>query len=239
MVCVSMLMLLWAASGAALRPPSRIVIFDADGTLLDSLPPHIDFCHTMNEELNLGLMLPARTQVANCRSVAAAPMANFFRSAGFPESSIAQCVAAYEARFSSECPVLPFAGIDHLLHRLTEEDSGPIPCGIVSSNTAANVLAGLGEGLASRFAFVDGIDNAPADKAEALSLALSRLGIEPAAAVYVGDTRKDWIKARAAGLQFVGVSYGFEDLAPEALDGAPVAHTVEELSELLLAEPTV
>ena len=37
--------------------PLAALIFDADGTLLDSLPPHVDFCHAMNAEL--GLAKPA------------------------------------------------------------------------------------------------------------------------------------------------------------------------------------
>jgi FMN phosphatase YigB (HAD superfamily) len=27
------------------RPRIKAVLFDADGTLIDSLPPHMDFCH--------------------------------------------------------------------------------------------------------------------------------------------------------------------------------------------------
>lgn len=41
-------------------------------------------------------------------------------------------------------------------------------------------------------------------------MALSTLGAETA--VYVGDTDKDRDDAMGAGCEFVGVSYGFEDL---------------------------
>ena len=31
--------------GNIINPPVKAILFDADGTLLDSLPPHVDFCH--------------------------------------------------------------------------------------------------------------------------------------------------------------------------------------------------
>lgn len=209
------------------------ILFDADGTLLDSLPPHVDFCHNMNRELGLGLTLPDRSDVAACRLIAAAPMDNFFRAAGFPEKAIAGCVEAYSRRFAVENPVRPFEGVEQLLCAISEHN---VPCAIVSSNTAVNVRAGLMD-LSSRFSFIDGIDNAPLDKAEAIAAALEKLGVQPSAAAYVGDTRKDSEKAKAAGVRFVGVDYGFEALARDrsAVRGAPVAETVAELESLLVA----
>lgn len=216
---------------------ARVILFDADGTLIDSLPPHIDFCHKMNSELSLGLSLPDRSDVASCRKIAAAPMANFYRESGFPEGVIDQCVEAYEARFATECKVMPFAGVDGLLARLSSRPD--LCCGVVSSNTAVNVRAGLGPELASCLSFIDGIDNAPADKAEAITNALARLDVDPTSVIYVGDTRKDWVKASSVGVPFVGVDYGFEalsDAGEDALAGALVARSVLELEELLLEQ---
>ena len=208
----------------------NVVLFDADGTLLDSLPPHIDFCHKMNEELGLGLTLPDRNDISACRSVAAAPMTAFFEQASFPSDVITHCVMAYESRFSNECEVLPFTGVDELLAGLRGND---VRCAIISSNTAPNVLEGLGS-LSSQFEFVHGIDNAPADKSEAIAAALNRLGVEASDAIYVGDTRKDYDKASGAGVPFIGVGYGFEPLEEMSDDiGAPVALSVDELGRLL------
>ena len=160
------------------------------------------------------------------------PMDNFFRTAGFPESVIESCVVAYEKRFASECAVKPFAGIESMLRSVADQ----VPCVIVSSNTAANVRAGLGPEMSACFKFIDGIDNAPADKARAIAAALARLGVAPGAACYVGDTRKDAAKAKEAGVRFIGVDYGFEALAKDrsAVYGAPVAEHVDELKALLV-----
>lgn len=223
------------ATGGPKEDKVRAVLFDADGTLLDSLPPHIDFLHQMNTELGLGLSLPDRSDVAACRQITAAPMDNFFRAAGFPESVITRCVEAYEARFAEECPVLPFPGVDSLLKRLSAMG---VRTAVVSSNTAVNVQKGLGEDIAAQLEFIYGIDNAPADKVDAIVAALTRLGVEPAAAAYVGDTEKDCIKATAAGVRFIGSDYGFEALALSgAIGGAMVAHSVGELEDLICSDP--
>ena len=208
------------------------VLFDADGTLLESLPPHVTFCRMLNSELGLSLELPHPDDLEGCRRIAAAPMDNFFREAGFPESVVPECVALYEGRFATECPVRPYAGVGGLLSRLSTTG---VRCGVVSSNTEKNVRTGLGRELASHLEFVDGIDNAPSDKADAIDAALARMGVPAADAIYVGDTRKDAAKAAAAGVAFVGVDYGFEPLATsDEIGGAPVVSTVSELEALLM-----
>ena len=51
----------------------RAVVFDADGTLLNSLPPHVAFCHEMNEKFNANLVLPDyhTPDLLGCRSITA------------------------------------------------------------------------------------------------------------------------------------------------------------------------
>jgi len=151
-------------------------------------------------------------------------------------------VSRYEARFASECRVAPFGGVREMVDEL-RGGVGSVRLAIVSSNTARNVLDGLdggggggGGSLADAFEFVLGIDNGPADKAEAMRLALRRMDVQPAEAVYVGDTASDASRAAAAGVRFVGVGYGFEALAAGSVGGRPVAATVEELRALLRRE---
>lgn len=69
-------------------PPFPAVIFDNDGTLADSFPPHVAFCRAMNESLGLGLQLPSLDDLPGCRSLAAAPMSEFMLKAGFPDSAL-------------------------------------------------------------------------------------------------------------------------------------------------------
>ena len=49
----------------------KAAVFDADGTLVDSLPPHVGFCHEMNSKFDCGLTLPDTKDLIACRSLSA------------------------------------------------------------------------------------------------------------------------------------------------------------------------
>ena len=80
----------------------QALLFDADGTLLDSLPPHISFCQTMNDELGLGLQLPNRDDIAACRRVAAAVSGRIFER----NAKMCSNVSTHRRVFPSFCPPL-------------------------------------------------------------------------------------------------------------------------------------
>ena len=73
-------------------------------------------------------------------------------------------------------------------------------------------------------------------KKDSIKSALAALAIDPAETpvVYVGDTARDAECAAHAGCEFVGVNYGFEELASLP---HPLVTTVTELAELLLRHP--
>ena len=209
-----------------------VVVFDCDGTLSDSLPPHIEFCRRMSEKFELGIPLPEPHDLKACRRLAAAPMARFLEKAGFPATSIPGCVSEYEESFATDHPVKPFTGVAEMLKRL---QTNGVQMAVVSSNTSVNVRAALGEGLCALFVSILGIDNGPASKMDAIPRALKDMGVDPdeTPVVYVGDTRKDAECAVSSGCKFIGVNYGFEDLSDVSF---PVASTVSDLEERLLQQ---
>ena len=116
--------------------------------------------------------------------------------------------------------------------------------GIVSSNVRANVAQAFRNGgckdLATHLDVFCGLDNAPSkDKGETLAAILKEIGVEGANAVYVGDTIKDYKHSCLCnGMQFVGVSYGFDDLVAAKEEGTiaqntPIAETPEQLMRIL------
>ena len=207
------------------------VIFDADGTLADSLPPHVAFCRMMNEELRAGLLLPETSDLDGCRALAAAPMDNFLRRAGFAGGDVDTAVQRYERSFADEFPVGLFDKVPAMLQTLAEQG---LRMAVVSSNTSKNVRACLaqhsGVPLANCFEFIWGIDNAARSKAESLAHAAAEMGLAPQQIVYVGDTEKDARCAQACGMQFVGADWGgFEDMGRLA-SAAASAEGVEGLA---------
>ena len=88
------------------------LVFDADGTLIDSLPPHVQFVRAMNAEKGFGLAdLPEPDDLEGCRRVASAPMRAFFEKAGFPADALDGLVEEYRRTFATRFPVKPFAGV--------------------------------------------------------------------------------------------------------------------------------
>lgn len=219
------------------------IIFDADGTLADSLPPHVAFVRAMNAELQAGLELPEDSDLEGCRGLAAAPMDNFLRRAGFAEADVAKAVRRYEADFATDHPVALFDGVPALLRQLAQlrQNGTGVRLAVVSSNTSKNVEACLANGvagseqqqqqpapLADCFEFIWGIDNAARSKSDSLAQAAAKLGLAPHQIVYVGDTEKDARCAQECGMHFLGANWGgFEDMGLLAAASAAAADGAE------------
>ena len=71
--------------------------------------------------------------------------------------------------------------------------------------------------------------------ADGLLACCERLGVDPAAAVYVGDAPSDGAAAKAAGMRAIGVTWGANER--EKLDGSfdVLADDVPELTRALRA----
>ncbi len=91
------------------------------------------------------------------------------------------------------------------------------------------ILAGLG--VADRFARIYGGGDFPGRKPDpaGLLLLLEELGARPEEAVLVGDSAVDVLTGRAAGVITVGVTYG---LNPESLREAPPDVTLSDIRDL-------
>lgn len=112
-----------------------------------------------------------------------------------------------------------------------------VPAGIVTSGSRTRVepeVAALGlDGMFATRVFCEDCERRKPDP-EPLRLALGRLGIAPAEAAYVGDSPEDVEMARAAGVYSVGIAGGFpnrEALARAApdLSAGSLAEGVESL----------
>ena len=78
----------------------------------------------------------------------------------------------------------------------------------------------------------DGIPSKPAP--EMVWSAMEQLGVDAQHALYVGDSEVDVATARNAGLDMIGVAWGFRGRAALEAAGAPlVADTPEQLLDML------
>lgn len=211
------------------------VLFDLDGTLIDTAP---DFIRCLNE-LRQAHGLPALPAPHIRRSVSNGARAmirvGFGLEPDHPDylEKHTAFLDLYEAGVAVETTL--FEGVDDILKDL---EARKIPWGIVTNKPvrfAAPLIEALG--LAERCSILICPDHVTNRKPhpEALILACREVGANPATGVYVGDHERDIEAGRNAGMKTIAVRYGYIE-QPEAVDlwqADIVADTVSDLAKLL------
>lgn len=188
----------------------RVVLFDVDGVLLDSLASHLKICEDKNREYGLGLKIPdASTFKEIVRSgIRISPMKYFFTAVGFPEEFAEKADLQYQEVFMRKYAPVPFPNVHRTLEQLFE--SGLV-LGIITSNTESNIIAPLSD--STGFFRTDCIftkDNMRGmTKKDAILFAMDKLEATARETVYIGDQPADWEAAKAADVNFLGVAYGW------------------------------
>jgi len=193
----------------ARRGRHAAVLFDLDGTLVDSAPDLAGAANELRavrglpplpyERLRPMVGTGARGMVGTALGVAPG-------DDGF-EALRDEFLALYERRLLRETAV--FAAVEPVLQRL---EAHALPWGIVT-NKALRFAAPLVEGLSlhRRAAVLIGGDSTPHAKPHPAPLleAARRLGVPPEACAYVGDDHRDVIAGRAAGMATVAAGWGY------------------------------
>jgi phosphoglycolate phosphatase len=177
----------------------RIVLFDWDGTIVDSMPALYEadaaICRQIGVPFDESIF--RRTFSPNWRLM--------YRSLGIPEDRTDEAEQVWASTFRSD-RTQTFPGVEDALRRLTAAGR---TLGIVTGGGRSEVepqLARLGieELLAVRVYAEDTVAGKP--DPGPLELALDRTGgVAPRHAVYLGDALDDMRMARAAGVRGVGI----------------------------------
>ncbi len=186
----------------------RAVLFDLDGTLLDSAPDMLAAINAMRAERGEPAMLLSELRPQVSKGARAMLMA------GFPDIEAAEreaWVPAFLQHYERELGRhgRPFDGIEPMLASL--EAAGCL-WGIVTNKPeylAAQLLPLLG--WQARCAVLIGGDTLAARKPDPLPLVIAaqRIGVAAKDCVYVGDDERDIVAARAAGMRSVVALWGY------------------------------
>ncbi len=210
----------------------RAVLFDLDGTLIDSAP---DLAAAANE-LRSVRGLPALPYEAlrpmvgtGARGMLGVAIALTPADPGFIEARD-EFLARYEQRMTTLTHVFPAMAkvIDAL-------DQARLPWGIVTNKAERFALPlVLALGLGQRSAVVVCGDTTPQAKPhpEPLLEAARRMQVEPAACAYVGDDLRDVQAGRAAGMRTVAAAWGYLGKS-EPIDAWAADHVINEPAQLL------
>ena len=193
----------------ATTAPIRGVLFDLDGTLIDSAPDLAGAANRLRvdhglEPLPLELLRPMVGSGARGMVGVA-----FGAVPGEPQfESLRDAFLAHYERGLLE-KTLAFDGVDAMLSEL---EAAGIPWGIVTNKATrftTPIVTGLG--LAQRAAVVVCGDTTPHAKPhpEPLLHAARAMGLAPQDLVYVGDDLRDAQAAQAAGMAMVAATWGY------------------------------
>jgi phosphoglycolate phosphatase len=218
---------------SVVAPRCAGVLFDLDGTLLDSAPDLAAALAVFTAEQ--GVAMP---DYARVRAVVSAG-ANAILHTAWPQAAPARIAALLPRYLEIYAGMLAehsrlFPGMDALLARI---DQAGLPWGIVTNKIAALTQPLLQRiGLTARAGVVvcgDTLAQKKPDPAPVLH-ACAALRITPAACAFVGDDRRDVEAGRAAGARTIAVDWGYssgENPADWRADA--LVHSSAELAQAL------
>jgi len=187
----------------------KAVLFDMDGTLLDTAPDFIAVCQAMLKAHGRAPIDDQRIQdvvSGGARAMVAATFDMDPEAPGF--ETLRQ---EFLDRYQEHCAVFtrPYEGMAELLESI---EQSRLIWGVVTNKPvrfAAPIMEQLG--LAERSAVLVCPDHVTKSKPdpEMLLLACSQLKVDPSEVLFIGDDLRDIESGRAAGTKTAAVRYGY------------------------------
>lgn len=214
-------------------PPTRLAVFDCDGTLVDS---QANICRAVEAAFDRsGLAPPSR---AATRRIVGLNLVEAMRALA-PDADHHRLAADYKAIFRAfredgaldEEPL--FDGVAEAIDALA---AAGWTLGIATGKSGRGLAHVLDHhGIACRFATLQTADRHPSKPDPAMLLAaMAETGAAPHMTAMIGDTGFDMAMGKAAGARPVGVAWGYHDMRDLAAGGADVIAThAAELPGLL------
>lgn len=213
----------------------RTIIFDLDGTLVDTGP---DLTAALNHVLvRMGRQTMAEASVKDLIGHGARRLLERGLSATgemtpeLIEAGFAPFLEFYAANICVHSR--PYPGIEAALDALAAAGCRMAVCTNKPQGLSEKLIAALG--WTARFAAVVGSDSVPDKKPHPghLLAAIERAGGDRADCAYVGDSSVDVETAKAAGVPVIAVSFGFPDRPAHSLGADVVIDHYDALIDAL------
>ena len=211
-----------------------LVIFDVDGTLIDSRRL-IHAAQVATFEAH-GMVPPSEAAVLSLVGISLGP--TFERLVG-KDGPVEAMVETYKNVFNGLLagpdgrePLFP--GVQDLLPKLAVRSD--LLLGIASGKSRRGIDRVTAEhGWDSLFATIQTADGHPSKPHPSMLLAaMEEVGASPGETLFIGDTTYDVEMASAAGVRPIGVAWGYHPVADLIAAGAErILHRIEDLEALL------
>ncbi len=205
-------------------PRYHTVLFDLDGTLIDSADLIVDsYQHAFRTH---GLAMRSRTEILAGMGT---PLRTVFGAMTTDESAIDQWIATYRAYnlLHHDARVQAYPGVVEMIGQV--RDCG-CRLGLVTSKNRSGALRGLALiGLGDAMDVIVGADDVqhPKPHAEPVERALELLAMPASSCLFVGDSHHDVACGRSAGVRTAGITWGpfdrrhLEAVSPDYYCDAP------------------
>ena len=211
----------------------KAVLFDMDGTVLDTLDDLTDSInHCLHE---YGICEVSRDYVRQSLGNGASYLVDRCAPSDLDQDLKGKLLVDYRLWYDAHCRIktCPYPGILDLMHSL--KDSG-VKLVIISNkpDSAVQELSAhfFGELLEFSVGESERVRRKPYP--DTVLAAAERMGLAPESCVYIGDTEVDLETAKNAGMDCIAVTWGFRNEPQLLFSGAEtIAHSVSELRDLL------
>jgi phosphoglycolate phosphatase len=214
--------------------PALTVVFDLDGTLVDTAPDLIDALNVVlgHEGLPPVPFAQARLMIGGgARRMLELGLQSDGRAATTADIDriFADFVGYYSAHIADRSR--PFPGLDAALDHLAASGCRFAVCTNKLESLSRRLLDALG--MSARFAAICGQDTFGIQKPdpEVLRQTVRSAGGDMARAIMVGDSRTDVEVARAAGTPVVAVDFGYTEIHVSELGPDRIIRHFNELPE--------
>ncbi|MGI9355113.1 MAG: phosphoglycolate phosphatase [Rhizobiaceae bacterium] len=212
----------------------RIIVFDLDGTLVDSMR---DLIPALNRTIARDGLPPIAFEDVG-HIVGKGAMAMISRAFDFHGKPLKQArqkellgvfLKEYEARIADD--TVYFDGVFEALDALETEDWRFAICTNKFEHLARELVTKIGG--AERFAAITGGDTFEVKKPNPVHIikTVELADADPAKAIMVGDSNNDIDAAIAAGWPSIAVAFGYSDRPVEELGASTIISHFDELSD--------
>ena len=212
----------------------KAIIFDLDGTILDTLQ---DLANSLNHALRThGYPERSLDEVRRFIGNGIKMLVRRGCPADASEQAQEEALATFRVHYDLHCKDFtgPYEGINDLLEALLSKG---IRTAVVSNKIEPAVIVLCDEHFPGKFEYTVGNrpDLAPKPDPASVNEVIEKMGLDRKDIVYIGDTEVDIETARNAGIDCIGVDWGFRDGAYLRDLGAKyIVNTPKEVLDIVL-----